>query len=281
MSKVVCNYSVVRFLPYPETQEFANIGVVLACTSTGFFGYRLELNRRDRITHFFPELNDSIFIKGRSFFRDELECMRRAIAGDDSGQVQFSFNSDELKRAFLELVKPRESIFRFSPVRTLLADDPQSALDQLFDHYVERLFAQHGEYQEKVMARRLAQTLRRAQIAGYRAAKLGSDMYEVTFPLLRKNEQNDRDFRAIKPLDLNRAQTTQITDHGDAWLSRVRRLAAMNYDPSRMLFAVSLPPEETRKARAAEEIVRALRKQGASVLRFDETGDVFDFAKSA
>ncbi len=31
--KVACNYAIIRFLPYPETEEFVNVGVVLACPS--------------------------------------------------------------------------------------------------------------------------------------------------------------------------------------------------------------------------------------------------------
>lgn len=31
MNKLACQYAVVRFLPYAETGEFANVGVALAC----------------------------------------------------------------------------------------------------------------------------------------------------------------------------------------------------------------------------------------------------------
>ncbi len=55
-NRFICNFAVVRFLPYPETEEFVNIGVVLACPQTGLFDYTLEKRRRDRITHFFPEM---------------------------------------------------------------------------------------------------------------------------------------------------------------------------------------------------------------------------------
>ena len=50
------NGYVVRFLPYPETEEFVNIGVVMACPETGTFDFRIETRRRERITGFFPEL---------------------------------------------------------------------------------------------------------------------------------------------------------------------------------------------------------------------------------
>lgn len=37
-----CNYAVVRFLPYRETGEFVNVGVVLYCREAGFFDVALE-----------------------------------------------------------------------------------------------------------------------------------------------------------------------------------------------------------------------------------------------
>lgn len=281
MNKVVCNYAVVRFLPYPETQEFANVGVVLACASQSYFDFRLELHRRDRITHFFPELDEAIFTKGRTYFRDELESVRNAISADKAQQSSFSFKNEEFKRIFLELVKSRESIFRFSPVQTLLTEDPIAALDHLFDHYVERLFAQKAEYQEKIMAKRLSVSLRKSKITGYRNAKIGNDLYEVTFPLMRKNVDNEHDFRAIKPLDLDKQQTTQITEHGDAWISRVIHLSEMSYDPSRVLFAVSMPSADPRKVKVAETVIDQLRKRGSKVVPYEDTKNISEFAKKA
>lgn len=38
---VVCNYAIVRFLPYPETSEFVNLGVVVACPSRRYFGLQM------------------------------------------------------------------------------------------------------------------------------------------------------------------------------------------------------------------------------------------------
>ena len=62
--RVACNYAVLRFLPYPETQEFVNIGVVLMCPELRWFDYRTETRRRDRVTGFFPELNPAVFLQG-------------------------------------------------------------------------------------------------------------------------------------------------------------------------------------------------------------------------
>ncbi len=45
LNKLACRYAILRFLPYTETGEFANVGVVLACPATGYFGFKLETRR--------------------------------------------------------------------------------------------------------------------------------------------------------------------------------------------------------------------------------------------
>jgi hypothetical protein len=39
MTLVACTYAALRFLPYRETCEFANVGVVVCAPEAGFFGF--------------------------------------------------------------------------------------------------------------------------------------------------------------------------------------------------------------------------------------------------
>lgn len=81
-TNVICNFAVVRFRPYPETEEFVNIGVVMACPQAGFFDFKIETKRRDRITHFFPELNTDVFLYGRRDFVREMKRVAEAFNRD-------------------------------------------------------------------------------------------------------------------------------------------------------------------------------------------------------
>ncbi len=47
MIQQVCKYSIIRFQPYPETEEFANIGIVLYATVSK----RLEFKLLDTKQH--------------------------------------------------------------------------------------------------------------------------------------------------------------------------------------------------------------------------------------
>jgi hypothetical protein len=279
-NNVVCNYAIVRFLPYPESSEFVNLGVVVACSSQRYFGFRLEMQKRDRVTGFFPELNPDVLIKGRQVFLKELENIREHLNAKTGKQPEFQFSTEEFIRIFREVVKPRESLFRFSSLGTRLANSPAEALDHLYAYYVERMFAKQPEYQEVEMARRLRKTLLDCHIRGYRAGRIGNDMYEVPIPLLRSQKGNTQVFRAIKPLDLDKDKTTAITVHGDDWIARINHLKEMNYDVRRVLFAVHLPKEDGRRNLAATEICRKLQETGAIVAPDDSTESITSFAKA-
>jgi len=77
--KHACQYAIVHFLPYIETGEFANIGVVLFCQEKCFFDFRLLQKGRSRITHFFDKLEPEIFIQGKKLFEKELIRIRTML----------------------------------------------------------------------------------------------------------------------------------------------------------------------------------------------------------
>lgn len=276
--KLACNYAIIRFLPYPETEEFVNVGVALACPSAHYFDFRIETQRR-RVTGFFPELNKSVFVQGRNHFRQEMERVRRFMDRSSNERI-LDFAAQEFNRAFIDIVRPRESIFRFSGIGTHLAEQPESALDELFCYYVERQFAQRKEFQEAEMTRRLQQVFRHAHVSGYRNGWLGNERYEVPFPLLRATADDDHDFRAIKALDLAKKDPTSITEHGDVWLAKLGHMKRMNYDVNRVLFAVQLPHEEPLNIQAAREMVDHIKSEGAQVSLIDESERITDFARA-
>ena len=278
-NQLACNYSIIRFLPYPETEEFVNVGVVLACPETQFFGVRLESTARRRIHAFFPELNKNIFTIGHKNFHKEMEGVSQRLNGCSCERVM-PFALTMFNRYFLEVVKPRESVFRFSSVGTRLADDPEDALDVLYAYYVERLFAQRPKYQETEMIARLRKGFKQAQIQGYRQGMLGNDRYEVYFPFLRRNEEHNNQFKAIKPLDLDKSDPTTITNHGDAWLAKLKHLANMSYDADRVLFAVQMPENEPINVEAANEIIKQILSSGAKVSQIDEVNQISAFART-
>ena len=51
--KYTCLYSIVRFAPFAETEEFANVGIVLSAPAIGRMEYKLARKNLKRVNHFF------------------------------------------------------------------------------------------------------------------------------------------------------------------------------------------------------------------------------------
>jgi hypothetical protein len=139
MKQVVCNYAPLRFLPYRDTGEFVNVGVVLHCPQTDFFGYRLTpLKRTGRVTRFFPDLDVRIFkaaLQGIARELSRVEACHPVLATEV--EVAPDIAKERIQR-FLEIVRRREGILHFGETGTLLADSPQEALEGLFVRFVGR-----------------------------------------------------------------------------------------------------------------------------------------------
>lgn len=281
-NKLACNYTVLRFLPYPESGEFVNLGIAMACPDLHWFDYRLETRRVDRITNFFPELkhNKDNFIEGRKLFRAELDRMCAVLNdGDDEAQLRFKENAKMFNQAFLTLVRPREEAFCFSTPRTCLTDNPQDALEKLFDHYVERCFAQRQEYQETLMTRRLRTVFSAKQILRHYAEHtFTGDLCTAHFPFVRQHD--DRFTRAIRPLDLDKKETHQIVAHADAWKSKLERLRSIPEHPDHTLFVVR-HPRSGKRLDVCQQMCKELEETGAALLTKDDQAGILDFAQQA
>lgn len=278
---VVCNYCIVRFLPYPESGEFVNVGVVVHSPETGFFDFRLERRKFRRIANFFPELKRDFYRDGMSACFDEMNRIRTEIgvSGEHAGQMVFEPALSAV--LFRELVRPRESIIRYSEPGTILSPEPEVVLNELFAYYVERMFAQESDYQEEVMRKRVLNMLQTHRILGRfkQAYRVGNEEYNFRLPFVRESRIGVIE-KAIKPLNLAQADSTRIYDHGELWVNRIKRLKKMDAAPREMLFTVNEPPSGTRKHGAFMEVCGELKHQGAKVLRATEELAIVEFAAS-
>jgi hypothetical protein len=275
--KLPCDYAILRFLPYPETEEFVNVGVVLMQAKTGFFAFDIA-KRWKRVTAFFTELDADIYRAGLGFVRQELQEFKQYFCeGVHNERLPLEFPG--MGAAFANLVRPRESLFRYSGIRTVMTENPTQKLADLFDQYVMRQFAIEREYQEMVMTNRLRKLFVETKLNEFyrEHGSLGRDDYEVSVPFIYRRA--DRVLRAIKPLNLNQESTTKVADHGDMWVSRMRRLKALDALPELMIFPVREPTEGTKRKAAARGIVKELKNYGAAVVPFEAPETVISLAR--
>jgi len=277
MTKFACQYALLRFRPFVETGEFANVGIVLLAPEARFFGYKL-LNRYGRITQFFKELDKKVYLNGRALFKEELErfaAQMRKLALDGRKTVPDVRMAVDL---FAGLVHQREAILQFDDRRVVLADDPKAKLNSLYDYYVERNFVTK-EYQERLLESSIRKLLFRAQVGeNYRLEKLGDADFAVNFPFVRM--EKGRAERVIKPLYLAQNDTTKIITHGGQWVDKIRRLRKRQALPDFVMFPVTAPVLDTRAYGAFEEIRDDLTAARVQVVTANRDQQILEFAQA-
>ena len=261
-------YAIVRFLPYAETEEFANVGVLLHAPEAGVFAFRLVEKWR-RVGAFFNTLDRRVFTTARKEFEGELLRLQQAVRATPAWGRQ----------AFDDVTRPRESMFRFSAPRAVLTDDAEATLDALFGKYVEHAFAT-PEYQEDLLDRTLRTVFRReGLVERYRKARLGTDVLHFPVPFAATGDDG-RVLRVVKPLHLAQDDPVRLLDHGNQWIGRLRHLERQQIRPA-MLFPVQQPAPAADNIDAFMEIRQGLEEVGAEVVPIADEAAILRFARAA
>jgi hypothetical protein len=290
--KAVCLYAVLRYQPFVQTGEFANIGVALCCPERRYFGHRLMLRKYGRVTQFFEGLDANAYLGAIHSADEQLNEFRSVLkSGPLDGRRRL--DAALARQLFSELVKPRESVLRFDTPVTTLADDPEAAMREAFDFYVGRNFVTK-EFREQVLVRAVRGLLNGAKLAQFYAQMpVGDDTFHVNVPFVYA--PNDRAEIAIKPMSLSQPETSRILDHGGHWVDRIKRLRRLHQLPRNFLFAVDIPAQPTnekysvalienhidKRIRAANEIADELTQAGAQVVSVRDKSEILRVAEVA
>lgn len=273
MSLFACRYAVVQFLPYAETGEFANVGIVLLCPDLGYFGFRLQNTRRTkRITGFFERLDRSVFVRALDLFQQELVRVKGHFDTEATRA-----NTDAARQLFAALTHPREAIIRFATTRTIMTAAPEKELEALFGRYVEHDFST-PEHREEVLEKRIGQLLRGLSLEKpFQAHTLGNDETRARFPFVLM--ENNRPIKAIKPLFLAQDEPHKIFEHADFWLPKMRRLQVRGLLPESTLISTEAPPpEDDKRFKAYAEVRNELNDMNLLTVPAHDAGVIRDFA---
>lgn len=276
--KTACHYAIVRFMPFVETEEFANVGVVLFAPQACYFGFRLLGNRTSRITNFFEQMEVATY---RAFMRDLREELDRVSAAFKALGTDRRLSGMDEKATWAlwsELTKPRASLVRFGEGRLVLAADPVAKLQDLYGYYVERNFVTR-EYREQVLERNVRQVLKGADLARqFQPARVGNEEYHAQFPFVQMDGETP--VKAIKALTLSQTDPVRIIEHGGQWVLRVNQLRKRGLLPKHVLFAVD---EDTKanglRAQARAEVLAELRGLDVEVAALGQEQRLLDFAR--
>jgi len=276
MNKVACQYAIVRFAPFVETGEFANVGIIMIAPKQRYFGFELELKRYGRITKFFDDVDSKLYRKTLYNLKDELDrvtCVFNEHGFDNRLKVN---DIDFVNGLFKEIVRTRETIVRFGEIRTVLSEEPQKKLQELFSYYIERNFATK-KYREALLESDIRKMLYNADVGDkFTRETIGDVNYHVAFPFV--NLTNDVPNKVIKPLHLDHDEPTKIYDHGASWIYRINKLKGKFIDPNRVLFTLSGPQENQNRLKAYSDVRQALEEAGVQVVPADDKDKIINFA---
>nr|WP_298248475.1 DUF3037 domain-containing protein [uncultured Halomonas sp.] len=246
----ICNYAVLRFQPYPETGEFANLGVVMLCNN-GTFLYRLETRHYKRITQFFSKLDKKVLLNARRGIANELARI------SDVMQKHASDSKLQLS-VFKHLTGPSETILRFSRPGVIAAAKPEEALEKLFLNYVHHEFDSKPDVEQQ-LTQRVNRLLKNLPNRHYDKGTLTAGYYKVTFPFLWQDNSTPR--QAIKPISFDLDDPSSILEKGDKWVSKMERLIAAGAAPADAVFISRRPTAQGQHLKAYIEVARALESK--------------------
>jgi hypothetical protein len=275
--KFACQYSIIQFMPYAETREFANVGVVLLCHERGYFGFKL-LKRYGRVTRFFESMDRRIYLAGKAVLHEELTRLRGMLKGFDLDLRRRNRDPVDAMRLFVELTRRREAIFRFDQPGVIMADDPKSACDELYGYFVERDFVTK-EYQERQLEREVRKLLVLADLSDrFEEHTLGDDDYHARFPFVSMH--GERPVRVIKPLYLAQDEPNRIYAHADVWIPKIKRLRAKHMLPEAVMFPLTSPQRsDAKRIKAFNEVESELGYLGVLTASSTDSQRIVEFAR--
>lgn len=123
--RFVFDYAVVRVVPRVDRGELLNAGVIVFCPTAGFLDCRIELDHA-RLRALAPSIDIAVV-------ESYLEAIPKVCAG---GGEAGSIGSLPQRARFHWLVAPRSTVIQTSAVHSGVHEDPQVALDGLFEKLV-------------------------------------------------------------------------------------------------------------------------------------------------
>lgn len=228
--------------------------------------YRLASKDLHRVNHFFDCA--PVFAKALEMAKNELDVVRAMTA---------KAQEDQIVNHFRFLTEPKESLIRFSAMRSILVENFDVTLDELFGHYIDRQ-GMERDRREEVMAREIRTLLTEASIASFREDTLTGELSKLHLSLVHRNEV----VAAIKPLAFDQAEPNTILDHCDQWLMKFARAEQEGIiQLKNVLIPVAAPAEnDSPRHRKAVQIAKdSIQERGLQLVDYQATQKIAAFAQ--
>jgi hypothetical protein len=267
--KMPYRYALIKFMPFPETGEFANIGIIAINPKTAEFTYKLEVTKTKRTMEFF-QLND------RKLYKDSVARLRTEL---EAIKEQVKARRLDAIAAFNLLVHPYQNLIQFSKARSGLASytNLQVMTDKLFGEYVDFTHAKK-ESAQQLLTERVSKYIATLDLENpFYKKELGPAIYSLPFPLVQDNKGK---VRIIKPIYLGGDISKIIIERTDKFLSELKRLKEFDAYPEEIL--VTFDKGEGVSSIIEEVQERALKdlSRKCDIASFDSKAEIVRFAKA-
>jgi len=266
--KQMCKYALVQFMPFVETGEFANVGVLLCAPKTNYWEFKLAPQRFKRVTDFFEEMDKEVYKVAVSKFSEEMNTTKEfACTRDVRDVVEF----------FTEITRPRQALIRFSNVRTMITEDPARELDALYERFIHRDFVTE-QYKEKQMVTALRKQINAENIpVKYVEQKIKVGIREFTIPL---TGVTNKGLKLIKPLAFDQKRPTQLFEHGETWFNRLKALLDEgSVEPQNILLPIDAPKNlKDERREALREVNKLFEREDITIVNYAQKGRIIEFA---
>jgi hypothetical protein len=262
-------YTIVRFAPFSETGEFANIGVVGSNASTNFFGFKVQTRKYARVTKFFSAVDSQVYRNAVSNLNAELLRMKR-LTNFNARQLSLNFGNEALAVLLLqEMMRKKEGVIRFSDLRMSVTSDPETEVERLYKYYVDKDFVT-PQYVEQLLEKTVRAQLRYLSVDDcFVEMKLTDGPYQARFPFVKVEKSNI--VAAIKPISLSQERPEAIIEHANKWAYALRRLRSAGKLPEKILLPTKMPEDGGKRTIAYHEAAAMLSDAGGQVVAERDT----------
>lgn len=273
-----CHYSIIRFSPFVETGEFANIGILLVCPEYGFLDYRVETRRLARVTRFFDPIDANFVRETIRAIDHELHRMKHSLGRVLLGQPRFKFGeTDPSEILFREMARRKEGVIKFGNVRSARTNSPSNEVSRLFEFYVMKSFVSEKTREEVLETKVRDVLISQNSINKFRRVELDDGVYRKSFPFV--DMRDEIACRVIKPLYLGQERSTAMIDHAWKWSMAIERFKRSKKIVGDVLFPIEGPTEGGLKhKRAYAEAKGLIHGAGIKTTPIEELDGVEEFS---
>lgn len=265
-------YSVIRFVPYTQREEFVNVGVVAYFPQTGEFSYRLLPARTTaRAYHFFPALKENtIFSQVVALLDKELKRIQ-------------SYSIDKpLSNAFFEtLIAPKDGLLQYGKVQVELVSQCAQLSEQVDRVFSDLVSFEAERYKSPQHEKQLTTWFKQTYLnvnslkEKFKAESLQEKSLgvKINLPFYAKDTG-----KSIKPLSFEGYTDSQyINNHGMNWftnLMKASKAGMMNAEKHLIVYRL---PEQKTLAKAADFALDMLSSTKATLCEAREQAKIESF----